>query len=324
MMGQCMASKNWKFKITVTISLCSTFLLNGCGLLPNSSSVTSPNQKYQKYQKYQKVHDASADLRSTEERLNSLEDAANEWQKAKPAINRLTELESDLSFMIEQIDKIETGPTIENLNAHVIRQNQSGYNAPELAKLDNVSNPSIISNLSFSSQRNLQQRTQLKSDTFQNVENDKFSLANKNVAPSIGRISAQNASQIEGSNTVDVQPAVSLDKFKGLNNISAVQTQPSCTMNDIKIGSGYAIHLASFKNKATAVETLKKFYNENSQLVCGKIPVIKDVVVKNQSFYSLRLGPYIDKKDAETSCRQVRRKQSYCGITQFDGGEIKI
>jgi cell division septation protein DedD len=313
-----MASKNWKFKITVTISLCSTFLLNGCGLLPNSSSVTSPNQKYQK------VYDASADLRSTEERLNSLEDAANEWQRAKPALNRLTELESDLSFMIEQIDKIETGPTIENLNAHVIRQNQSGYNAPELAKLNNDSNPNVISNLSFSSQGKPQQRTQLRVDTRQNIENDKFSLANKNVTPSIGQISARNASQIEGSNTVDVQPAVSLSKFTGLTNNLAVQTQPSCSINDIKIGSGYAIHLASFKNKATAVEILKKFYNENSQLVCGKIPVIKDVVAKNQSFYSLRLGPYIDKKDAQNSCRQVRRKQSYCGITQFDGGEIKI
>ncbi|MFT7054242.1 MAG: cell division septation protein DedD [Psychromonas sp.] len=313
-----MHSKNWKFKIIVIISLCSTFLLNGCSLLPDSFLVSSPKQKYQN------IADASPDLLSTEERLNSLEDAANEWQQSKPAINRLTELESDLSFIIEQIDRIETGSTIENLNAHVTRQNQKDYNAPELANLAIIDSTSVSTNLSFSSDRNLKQLAQPTSDTIQHVERDKFSSPNRSTNLTLGGVKPKNASQIEGSSTVDVQAAVSLAKFKGLSEISSAQAQTTCTMSDMKIGSGYAIHLASFKNKVTALETLKRFYNENSQLVCGKTPVIKDVVVKNQSFYSLRLGPYLDKKDAETSCRQVRRKQSYCGITKFDGGEIKI
>lgn len=285
-------------------------------MLPDSFSMSPPKQQYKS------VYDANADLRSTEERLNSLEQEANDWKQAKPAINRLTELESDLSFIIEQIEKIETGPKIENINAHLARINEGPKGAPELFSLlesnkTNTDRPST-------SQPKRQQIPQVRADMQPNIQNSKFSSSNSTTDSSSRRVLTNNANQFEGNSNVDVQAAAPLAKFQDLNEVSSLGVHQDCSLSDIEIGKGYAIHLASFKNKAIAVDTLKKFYNENSQIVCGKMPIIEDVVVKSQSFYSLRLGPYLDKKDAEKSCQQVRESQSYCGITNFEGGEVKI
>jgi cell division septation protein DedD len=311
-----MTSKNWKFKKILIVSLSSLIFLNGCGMLPDSFSMSAPKQQYNK------AYDSNADLRSTEERLNSLEQEANDWKQAKPAINRLTELESDLSFIIEQIERIETGPKIENINTHVSRINEDKKGAPELVSL--MESTQINTNLPSSLQPKEQKFSQARADMQPNIQNNKFSSSNSNADSPSRRVVTFNANQIEGNSNVDVRAAAPLAKFRGLNEVSSFEAQQDCALSDIKSGKGYAIHLASFKNKAIAVNTLKKFYNENSQIVCGKMPIIKDVVVKEQSFYSLRLGPYLDKKDAEKSCRQVREYQSYCGITNFEGGEVKI
>ncbi len=279
-------------------------------MLPDSFSVLAKDETPQN------VYDANADLRTTDQRLDSLERAIDDWELSKPAISRLTELESDLSFIIEQIEKIDNSPTFDSLNEHVEKQNGFANASPELAYLQN--DEKLISDMPVLIERNNEKFSESRGSEIADNKVNKFSSLS--AAPLLNN----TKDQLAGSQNVEIQAADSLSKFKGLTDIDNYQVKQNCRVSSITIGNGYAIHLASFKNRSLAVKTLKKFYAENDQLVCGKLPVIKDVEVNNQLFFSLRLGPFSERADAESSCSQVKQKQNYCGITKFEGQEMPL
>lgn len=82
---------------------------------------------------------------------------------------------------------------------------------------------------------------------------------------------------------------------------------------------GIAIHLASFKSKQLAQNSLIDFESMYKDIACNKSAVVKTVVVKNVTYHSARLGPYKNRPDAEAACRAVRSVQSYCAVTAFEG-----
>ena len=80
----------------------------------------------------------------------------------------------------------------------------------------------------------------------------------------------------------------------------------------------FAVHVSSF-NRA---DLLSQGWDDAVQLqpsFCGKSAIVQRIAIKNKVFFSLRIGPYVDKPAAKLACTELRSKKQYCRVTDFTG-----
>ena len=337
-----MTYKKLNFKAVSAVLVLCGFTLSGCNVLQHSASSLKsmlPSQANNTQPNQNNALPTSEALKKAveqnvfEERLTSLEIIAEDWQESKPAINRLAALESDLSFIIEQIESINSGSSIERFDEFQERQkrvsmgpNETQFLYPNI-KDDTNENTWGNENQAISSplptQDDLDQLAALDDEIQKPVDKFYASDGRKLLKPKLRQ--TVNTSYANTNPSIEVRAAKDISKFRTVateQTVGALQSTQNCNATNNVIGSGYAIHIASFKSKNMAVTTLKQFYANNAQLVCGKTPLLNNVLVNNQSFYSLRLGPYAAKPDAIQACDKVKQQQSYCAVTSFAGEKI--
>lgn len=81
----------------------------------------------------------------------------------------------------------------------------------------------------------------------------------------------------------------------------------------------YAIHLASYKKQENLAPGASNLSVKFEHALCGKVAIFKPVEVSGTNYFSLRMGPYATKGDANAACRSIQAKSGYCGVTPFEG-----
>ncbi len=302
------------FKLT-SIAL-SVSIASGCSMLPdflkNSDTSSAKNAIA--------VYDANRNTSGVQERLSDLENRIADWEAHKENVLSLAELESDLHYIIYQAKPLESKVTPslldvvststqakDNTIASPVASNDSGVS------VDKFSSTQDFSQVKVQSAKKINVNASTVADKFSSSQNKKPTTLEE-LANYIDANDVSMASKFSDN-------SANSRSYGSSNNIKPNNT---CKPSSYILGKGYAIHLASFSNENTANKELKKFVENNSNISCGKVPLIKDVNVNAKQFYSLRLGPFENKNGAVRMCDLVKKTQSYCGITTFDGGVVSL
>lgn len=248
-----------------------------------------------------------------------LQSAVNEWESLKPSITRLVNLETDLEYLLVQLSDANSTPMLEQTPVEAF--------APEEAATVDLASASPIMELkqnpTFAVVANEQPRNQLAgrtvndtSTSVNNVSMNKFSGNQQAAIPSAPKMKNMDDNSKLNKFSDEMQTAASL---KGPSLYAGGNNQCRRASSNTVVSEGIAIHLASFKSEQLAEETLNNFETKYRDITCNKNPIIKEVIVKNVTYHSARLGPYDNRNAAEEACRAVRTVQSYCALTQYEG-----
>jgi hypothetical protein len=117
-------------------------------------------------------------------------------------------------------------------------------------------------------------------------------------------------------------PSLIVGKVKDNQAINPKRPQEkslNCRQLNASIGSGYALHLASYSKQSSAkVGWLDLVENSNASL-CHLTPALKEVYVNGKQFFSLRAGGFESKAKADDACAEIAKTKQYCKSTRFDG-----
>jgi hypothetical protein len=304
--------------------LLMTFSLTlvSCSMLPDSLSFSDVNLT----QDAKERSSSKAQKDNTTQLTAELQSAVKEWEYLKPSITRLVNLETDLEYLLVQLSDANSTPMLEQAPVESFAPEPvESFAAEEAPTVDLASASPIMElkqNPSFAAVTNKQARNQLAgrpasdiSRSVRNVTMDKFSGSQKaslSLAPKMTNIDDSKSNKFSGQmQTVASMQGLSLYVDDGNKCLRA--------SSKTVVSNGIAIHLASFKSEQLAEETLNNFDTKYKDITCNKNPIIKEVIVKNVTYHSARLGPYNNRNAAEEACRAVRTVQSYCAVTQYEG-----
>lgn len=246
-----------------------------------------------------------------EDRVNAdIEDLKNELAQMKPSINRLITLETELTELLDTIRQVDQIPAL-----------YTESNGPLSNQFSNTDAPSPYKFLS--------------PNTTSSVKNtvDKFSqTSNNDVADKFSQVSVGKAQPLLNQNTAPKRIAalplvkqlpINTDKFSSneVTTFTSIESPNECP--SISEGQGYAMHIASFKNKNSAEKLLQEaIVAINRNNICQRQPIIANVVVKGQTYFSARIGSFLSKADVSDACGKYRQYLSYCGVTQNIGSVL--
>lgn len=279
-----------------------------------------------------------------------LESHIADYEAARPAIDRLVALESDLRTLVTQIARFQDDDGVQVAKAEI-------KPVTDVKPLDEseVIEPVVVDNTV--------ELNSVASDTSIVAESDMSEELVPAVTPTINTpstnaitepnspetIVAKVVPPIKPINQVKVQTVglqaaaagspvanafksstVSEQNTARSQDIGGEQTQliakdiierayQECRPSEVAPDKNvYGVHVSSFKQESfltKAWDDVAKKY----PFICNKGAVVKQVAVQNQVFYSLRVGPYDTKLGAKAFCQQVRQNKQYCRVTDFSG-----
>lgn len=286
-------------------------------MLPDSLSFSDENLTQNAQERSSARAQKDNTTRATQ--LNAeLQSAVNEWESLKPSITRLVNLETDLEYLLVQLSDANSTPMLEQTPVEA-------FAAEDAATVDLASASPLMElkqNPPLAVVTNEQPRNQLAgrtvndiSTSLNNVSMNKFSGGQQAAIPLAPKMKDIDDGKLNKFSD-EMQTTASL---KGPSLYAGGNNQCRRASSNTVVSEGIAIHLASFKSEQLAEETLNNFETKYRDITCNKNPIIKEVVVKNVTYHSARLGPYDNRNAAEEACRAVRTVQSYCALTQYEG-----
>lgn len=307
--------------------------VSGCGIL--SSSIVSDNNKLDKdIELAKKSQELAAELK--------------DFQVLKPSLTRLVALESDLSFLLDEVSRFsESNPVIYNASSRTP--------ASELSKVpsgNSVVYKSDGSMMSSADEPHSDSSNFRELET-RNFETDLLRLQQGSTSTNAGTNSLRGVGFSTSSNQdVVVAPArpilsadkSSISKFQGMQGPDAIvggidnvtsskfSSQPSannllpradgCSSQPTSDSSNFALHLASYKNFNNAKSGWLNLRQKYASTWCEASARLETVSVKGTDYFSLRVGGYDSKEAANQMCSKIRAQGDYCQVASFSGVSI--
>ncbi len=297
--------------------VCSFLLISGCSSFPNMASGSSTTANIEQRE-------------SMGEMLKHMQ----EWEDLKPGLVRLVKKESELSFLLSELEGMANVQTFDNDFVDISGKNMVSQqtNLPASSGLQDMASAldasapltQIVEVASASPiRRNL-------------AENNKFS--NSSLAPP--KLAAAFTSASAASQTIPKKPrfigpaaqqsfaspsreqAVSASKFQEKNVANIVGSIDECAAN-LNNSGDTAIHLVSYKSSNYVEKGWQELSAKHKAVLCGKQPIVANVTVKGVDYHSLRVGPYSTVSEAQNACKKLRDSGQYCAVTEFSGKRIE-
>lgn len=294
-----------------SLILIFSLTISACSILPDMSDIPFIGNKQadKEVPDLEPIDFFGDETDTVVEELSKEEQAAqalrNEWEAVRPAINRLIELESDLAFLIDQLNQSATGPDFPSTSANrqfVVNESTENFGTavPTEQALLALGQPSV----------ELMPARPVTLSGNEGVNQQKF-----NGAPL-----EQNTSMSPQLSPPTSRLEVSDNKFSGINSSVSLPKVNSETCPSIGKGEGFSMHIASFKKREKARSLLSQYRNRLLQgEPCGNKAMIEEVEVNGVVFFSARLGVFNSREDALTACNAVKNIQSYCAVTRNQG-----
>jgi len=296
------------FIYSISVSSLMVLLLSGCSSisgLTSSSFWQDDNTEDQPkvYGQQDKISTVEAARLNAElsQRLDKTED---ELSSLRADVNKVIALESDLSFIVDQFSNVNTETYSLPINQPNISLLPAYASKEEAAKLDSIKD-SLVDE---SDNTLVSPALALNSSLLDTGVNDlKFSGTSLQ------------------SNDAEFNKDSEENKFSTQRTIATDDSQAQCQINMLVSAdtNKFGLHIASYTNLQNVKPGLDKLVNTHPIVLCGKGPLLKDTIVNNKKYVSLRFGPFNSLTEANKACGLIQAKNQYCKVIDFDGKSIK-
>jgi hypothetical protein len=248
-----------------------------------------------------------ADLSAVKKEVAELKSVKRELAELKPSINRLLALEYEFTELVDTMHQVNLEP---NLFADTTNQESAFLSNKQPVPENDFLPPSTFVNTGKNTEK-------FSSSTADNLQG-KFNQVSVGSAPPLLNVKTQATTPIENS------PASKLgmndDKFSVRARLLPDNVTNIKVCSQIAQGKGYAMHIASFRNKESAKTLLKSLINKVNQAdTCQKEAFIANVYIEEKVFFSARIGSFSSKLEATEACTDVKEYAAYCGVTKNVG-----
>lgn len=256
-----------------------------------------------------------------------LESHVADYEAARPAIERLVALESDLRTLVTQIARFQDDDGVQVAKAEIKPVTDveplDKREVTEVAEVaDTVELNSVALDPSIVAESDMNQEPVPDDTPIKPIEQVKV----QTVGLKAGAVGSPVTSALKPATLAEQNTARSQDIGGEQSQLIAKdiiervykECKPSEVAPDKNV---YGVHVSSFKQErflTKAWDDIAKKY----PFICSKGAVVKQVAVQNQVFYSLRVGPYDTKIEAKAFCQQVRKNKQYCRVTDFSGAAL--
>ena len=248
-----------------------------------------------------------AELTAVKKDAAELKSVKRELAELKPSINRLLALEYEFTELVDTMHQVNLEP---RLFADTSNQ--------EIAFLSNKQPVPENDFLPPSTALNADTNTKKFSSSTAESMQDKFNQISVGSAPPLLNAKTQATVPIENSPASEL--GMNDDKFSVKARLLPDNVTNIKTCNQIAQGKGYAMHIASFRNKESAKTLLKSLINKVNQTdTCQKDAFIANVYIEDKVFFSARIGSFSSKLKATQACTDVKEYAAYCGVTKNVG-----
>lgn len=264
----------------------------GCLTLVGCLSTTTPNRP----NVVQQIQN--------QEMKDKLNEHVEEFKTIKPAIERLIAMESDFKVMVSQIAKINQSNGEQSTEQLISQDFDYAKESPPAVLDPHNTQPEV--------------EVLYVSDTAPEPE----AIIALSSAPLLPEVDSGTTATIpEQFMDMDTEELVTITA-KSSVRLFPPSRFPSCVPLDVTSDARkYGIHVASFNS----LESLPRGWDESVQRFpdfCQKGAVIEKVIVKNQQYYSLRVGPYVSRSEAKSICYSLKKQKQYCRVTAFTGERL--
>ena len=276
---------------------------------------------------------AIAKVEETDKKLDTL---IKEWDAVKSDINRIIELEAELGFIVNELNKQDSLNSLHKENIALVQYTPDSM--PEV----NLGNP-IDSDKNFvSPAQEIAKGTNTKvgqAAPIINMSND-ADVGSKFSSQSSNKLVNGLAATTSPDNRLEQNEALRMDNKFSQNSdnkqlssnyqtASIVGELPSDRINSNEgeasercslssIDESIGIHLISLKDEKKVNKAANELLSKFSAQLCGAYKV-NNVLVKGERYYSVRFGPYINRQEAQKACSSIRAEGQYCGLADFVG-----
>lgn len=302
-----------------TACLLVLLLLSGCNLLPESPEKATINK---------------VDQYEIQKELDEYQQQIKEMLSMRDDLNRLIELEADLTFLLDEMGRFE------DQNPNLVFT-QANFDKAETAQNKEV----IYSSEGVASRAQTGMSNPLKFSEPGNLES--LGLANdraeEHTVLSRSRFSEQNAtfnspesSEVTTTAAKKMNSALAQPQLEHVNNdkfstgtglslqtpTSIVAEASSCSSIITGKNNPFAVHLASYGSEKSAIEAWKRIMSEHGNDLCTDIAKTQTVLVKGKTYHRLNAGGYVDKNIAQKICSKLKKRSAYCKVVKFEGDMI--
>ncbi|GEM_PF-7122032 len=292
------------------------------------------------------IAEINAELQKQRAEVNSLQQTVDE---VLPAVNRMMEMESEVGLFLDHIALVSDLSS----NAFIDQQAFLQTEQAELKKFDDAQAIEIDQ----TTEPVFNEVT--RQDKFHNmntlgVNSNKHASHSINTKPSVpveeamqslkkyydDKLDAKFSNQSAANFNTPKKENVSVDAIRKSPLLDQTKSEeqrmtdkfssraPNSEQRPFKDNrdklnakEGYAIHLSSYSNTRQMKDSWKTIKAQYSQLLHDKTPLSQVVKVNTSTFYSLRIGPFLQ-EDASRTCNQIKSDGAYCGVVSYSGDPI--
>jgi len=351
------ASMNTSINIKMFLCISLLLLVSACTSMPKIFSFTEQSNSLEvsdgekptfietndnvdlNFGKKAKSSITQAELKYTQQKVD---DFLIEWHAMKPEINRVIQLEGELTYLVDLFNKSSgmefysdrENELLENVSASELasvttKSLADKFTSPERAQSADTDAQSTEVDPTTLQTNGTELKAQLgKAKPLLAIEQP--SKANDGVGVSDSKFSSLSAPTISPDRKL-VRAVVSTQniignpsKFSNESDRSIKTTddiQDTCENVSVSDG-GFAIHLSSLSNAANVPAAVHQLSKNLADVLCNKKAKMALVKVNGIDYSSIRFGPYLSRESATQACNSIRVRGNYCKVTTFDGQSI--
>ena len=279
---------------------------NGCTI---SHDKTSLNEQ---------VKDSPEYVTITELELAQLKDAALQWQQARSGIERLLKLERELTYLVDNLDIINSKAIAQSNQAVSNRYARSSIKANTSPHLRYGNNYASTSD-KVERPRQRYSNRYAKPTNRDALQNQRYNSRYASVP--IKMITAPSKSYSNRSVRSSVKAINPRMNKKVASKISKA-TKVAMVDTNKKV---FALQVASLDSEESVAKQWKQINKKAAPLFRDKITTnVEKAKVNNKTYYRLKLGEYYNFKSAEDDCEVFKFYKVDCFVSNYTDKPIRL
>jgi hypothetical protein len=279
---------------------------SGCTISPDKTSLN------------EQVKDSPEYVTITAFELAQLKDAALQWQQARSGIERLLKLERELTYLVDNLDIINSKAIAQSNQAVSNRYARSSIKAntsPNLRYGNNYASTSDKVERPKQRYSNRYAKPTNRDDLQNQRYNSRYASVPKKMitAPSKSYSNRSVRSPVKAINPRANKKVAS--KISKATKVAMVDT-------DKKV---FALQVASLDSEESVAKQWKKINRKAAPLFRDKITTnVEKAKVNNKTYYRLKLGEYYNFKSAEDDCEVFKFYKVDCFVSNYTDKPIRL
>jgi len=279
---------------------------NGCTISPDKTSLN------------EQVKDSPEYVTITALELAQLKDAALQWQQARSGIERLLKLERELTYLVDNLDIINSKAIAQSNQAVSNRYARSSIKANTSPHLRYGNNYASTSDKVERPRQRYSNRyaKPTNRDALQNQRyNSRYASVPRKMitAPSKSYSNRSVRSSVKAINPRMNKKVAS--KISKATKVAMVDTNKKV----------FALQVASLDSEESVAKQWKQINKKAAPLFRDKITTnVEKAKVNNKTYYRLKLGEYYNFKSAEDDCEVFKFYKVDCFVSNYTDKPIRL